>query len=279
MVHAQNGSLTGLAGSLRAWVAGGVDMLFPPKCASCERAGHRICPDCAQLVTPTPADVCQRCGRVQPTAVETCPHCRSESVFPLRQVRAAALHTAPLREWIHLLKYEGRRDLAPLMARYLVAALDRHDWVEIVPRLDAVAPVPLHAERLRERGYNQAELLAQGLCQQRNLLLRTDLLRRERMTRSQVGLNAVERRENVESAFMASPACRGLRLLLIDDVYTTGATLRACAQAALDAGAAQIYALTLALPDHTDNAHTEQNMLEQATVSQVPAIGANGVSI
>ncbi len=265
MVHAQKGGLTRLTGSLREWAVAGIDLLFPPQCASCGRAGHRICPTCAQLVTPTPPTVCQRCGRVQPAIVDQCVHCSGETPFPLRRVRAAALHTAPLRDWIHLLKYEGRRDLAPLMARYLAAALDRRDWAEVVARIDAVAPVPLHAERLRERGYNQAELLAHGLCRQRNLLLRTDLLRREKLTRSQVGLNAAERKENVQRAFIASPACRGLRLLLIDDVYTTGATLRACADAALDAGAVEVYALTLALPDHSTHGHFEQSASEPAS--------------
>lgn len=170
----------------------------------------------------------------------------------MQRARAAALHVSPLREWIHLLKYEGRRDLAPLLARYLVAALDRPDWREIVPRLDAVAPVPLHDERRRERGYNQAELLAQALCERRRLPLRTDLVQRSRLTRSQVGLNRAERRENVQDAFTATSACRGLSVLLIDDVYTTGATLCACASALLKAGVAAVYALTLAIPERPD---------------------------
>lgn len=231
----------------------GVDLLFPPTCVGCGVAGHRICPHCAQLVTPAPATICRRCGRVREDVVERCVACTDPVAFPLRRVRSAALHLSPLREWIHLLKYEGRRDLAPLLARYLVATFDQPEWVEIAPLVDAVAPVPLHVERLHERGYNQAELLAAGLCRQRHLLLRTDLLRREKLTRSQVGLNAAERKANVESAFRAAPACRGLRLLLIDDVYTTGATLCSCAAAALEAGAVEVYALTLALPARADD--------------------------
>jgi len=253
MSSVANRGIRHLADAVHAWAMAGVDLIFPPTCASCGAAGHRICPHCAQLVIPTPVTICQRCGRVQETAVEQCASCADVSAFPLRRVRAAALHMTPLREWIHLLKYEGRRDLAPLLARYMVAAFDGPDWADVAPRLDAVAPVPLHAERLRERGYNQAELLAAGLCRQRHLPLRTDLLQREKLTRSQVGLNAAERRANVESAFTASPACRGLRLLLIDDVYTTGATLGACASAALAAGAAEVYALTLALPAHAEH--------------------------
>ncbi|HHY54328.1 MAG TPA: ComF family protein [Chloroflexi bacterium] len=235
---------------LQHWAVAGIDLLFPPRCVTCGRAGRHICARCAQLVTPTPATICTRCGRVQTARVPTCVQCEDDPDFPLDLVRAAALHTAPLREWIHLLKYEGRRELAPAMARYLTATLAAQEWEPLRIRLDGVVPTPLHAERLRERGYNQAELLAQGLCRQTGLPLRTDLLTREKLTRSQVGLNAAERKANVEGAFAATSACRGLHLLLIDDVYTTGATLRACALALRHAGAARVYALTLALPDH-----------------------------
>ena len=250
----------------REWAEASVDLVFPPRCASCGRAGARICVRCAQLVTPTPATVCQRCGRMQTTPVPTCAQC-ADADYPLHRVRAAALHLSPLREWIHLLKYEGRRDLGTPLARYLTATLDAPDWAALCARLDAVAPVPLHDARRRERGYNQAELLAAGLCRQRGLPLRTDLLRRTKLTDSQVGLNAVERRANVDGAFDAAPACRGLRLLLIDDVYTTGATLRACALAARAAGAAEVYALALALPSHAESAagHAADHRVEHVT--------------
>lgn len=252
MSTAQRRRLLRWRNAIRTWTTAGVDLLFPPTCVACDRPGWRICPRCAQLVLPAPQTICQRCGRAQPTPVDRCDLCRDDAAFPLQRARAAALHVSPLREWIHLLKYEGRRDLAPLLARYLVAALDRPDWREIVPRLDAVAPVPLHDERRRERGYNQAELLAQALCERRRLPLRTDLVQRSRLTRSQVGLNRAERRENVQDAFTATSACRGLSVLLIDDVYTTGATLCACASALLKAGVAAVYALTLAIPERPD---------------------------
>lgn len=276
MTSAANRGILQFADSVRIWATAGVDLLFPPACATCGAAGHRICPRCAQLVTPTPTTLCQRCGRVCEAAVDHCVACADVAAFPLRRVRAAALHMSPLREWIHLLKYEGRRDLAPLLARYLTAALDRPEWMEIAPHVDAVAPVPLHTERLRERGYNQAELLAKALCRQRHLMLRADLLRRDKLTRSQVGLNAVERKENVASAFVASPACRGLRLLLIDDVYTTGATLCACAAAALEAGAVEIFALTLALPAYADHPdHADSDHVASLTPITSQTIGAS----
>ena len=246
--------------TLQTWTERGLDWFFPPACAGCGRLGHRICPRCAQLVTPAPVSVCQRCGRPQPALSARCPDC-ADATFPLHRVRAAALHCEPLRHWIHLFKYQGRSDLGAPLARYLVAALDLPDWQSTVNRLDGVVPVPLHPDRLRWRGYNQSEVLARQLCSQRQLSLRTDLLERTRPTRAQIELHPHERSRNVAGAFTAQPASQGLHLLLVDDVYTTGATLNACARALLAAGAAQVDALTLTMPDPlhgvTRHTHTE----------------------
>ncbi len=235
---------------LHSWLAACLDLIFPPTCAGCGRVGHLVCPACAQLAEPAPLAVCRRCGRIQPAPVAQCAHCAALDDQPLAQVHAAALHTSPVREFIHLLKYEQRPDLAPALGRYLAAALLRPEWDGLRDAFDAVVPVPLHAERLAERGYNQAELLARALSRRIHVAVRTDLIRRARHTRSQVGLNAQERADNVQDAFLADPACAGMTLLLIDDVYTTGATLHACAAAARNAGAHRVCGLTLAMPVH-----------------------------
>jgi ComF family protein len=169
----------------------------------------------------------------------------------LQQVRAAGLYVEPLRHFIHLLKYEQRPDLAPDLARYLAACLAGDEWRALAPRFDVIAPVPLHADRRRQRGYDQAALLAQGLSARTSIPLRLDLVERVHFKRAQVGLNAAERRANVADAFAVRTSCANLHILLIDDVYTTGATLRACAQTLHANGAALICALTLALPDHS----------------------------
>lgn len=235
---------------LQGWSTALLDLVFPPVCAGCRRRGYHICPTCAQAVVPTPATLCGRCGRVQPQAVACCARCQGETTTALHRVRAAGLHVAPLRDFIHLLKYEQRPELAAPLARYLVANLLQPDWDDLRARFDTVVPVPLHAERRKERGYNQSELLARGLCRQTGLPLRAELLERRRFTRSQVGLSAVERHANVEDAFVASPACAGRYVLLVDDVYTTGATLQACAQALVAGGATLVCAITLATPAH-----------------------------
>jgi ComF family protein len=162
--------------------------------------------------------------------------------------RASALHTSPLRDAIHAFKYQGQPQLAPFLARYLVAVYSQPPWSNMPQAISAVVPVPLHEERLRERGYNQSELLALHFCRATGLSLQPTWLARIRETRQQVGLDPSQRRANVDGAFAASAGVAGQRLLLIDDVYTTGSTLRACAVAALDAGATAVYALTLAQP-------------------------------
>jgi ComF family protein len=158
------------------------------------------------------------------------------------------LHTWPLREAIHALKYENCPELAQPLARYLIASYQSDDWQQISDSIEAVVPVPLHHERAVERGYNQSELLASEFCTAANLTLETQWLQRTKPTRQQVGLNPQERRDNVQDAFTAHGSVYGRTLLLIDDVYTTGATMEACAQAAMAAGATRVFTLTLAIP-------------------------------
>jgi ComF family protein len=134
------------------------------------------------------------------------------------------------------------------LARYLIAAAQQPPWLDILPDIDGVIPVPLHAQRLAERGFNQSALLAGAFAEGTGLRLAESWLRRERETRSQVGLNGAERRQNVADAFVAEAEVAGKRLLLVDDVFTTGATLTACAQSLRLAGAKAIYGLALSTP-------------------------------
>jgi ComF family protein len=121
-------------------------------------------------------------------------------------------------------------------------------WSTLARPLTAVVPVPLHEQRLAERGYNQSELLAANFCKAVSLPMQPAWLVRTRETRQQVGLGPNQRMANVQGAFCATKAVAGQRILLVDDVYTTGSTLRACAAAALAAGAESVYGLTLAQP-------------------------------
>lgn len=226
----------------------GLDLLFPPLCVGCGRLGERFCPLCAQAVEAVPLPQCAHCGLVLPVQAIRCVNCAGRADDPLTLTRAAALHTTPLREAIHAFKYEGQPELAPLLARYLTAVYAEPPWSELLQPVTAVVPVPLHPQRLAERGYNQAALLAATFGEAVGLPVQPGWLERTRETRHQVGLGPSERQANVDGAFAATRALTGYRLLLIDDVYTTGATLRACATAALVAGASAVFGLTLAQP-------------------------------
>ena len=201
-----------------------VDLIFPPRCAGCGKVDTPWCAGCqADLETLTPIF-------------------RQDTPEYLQVVAATGWHTGKLQQAIHALKYDNAQSLAayPLGER-LTALLDAQHWT-----IDMLIPVPLHAARMQERGYNQAQLLGEYIAANRMIPCRPDAIQRIRSTRSQVGLNAAERAENVLEAFSAAPELVvDQTILLIDDVYTTGATLTACAQAALAAGARAVYGLTL----------------------------------
>lgn len=219
-----------------------LDLVFPPRCVACRRLGADLCPQCLQELTPVGDAICTRCGSAA-TVRCICTACKTEPPAPLRGMRGVVFYGGVAAAAIQALKYEGKKHLAAPLGDLLVAYLDAHPLA-----FDCVTPAPLHAERLADRGFNQAELLARRLCERAALPLRTDLIFRQRHTSPQVHLNRQERRANMIEAFAPRPgaALAGERVLIIDDVCTTGATLRACGQALVAAGAGEIWALCVA---------------------------------
>jgi ComF family protein len=223
-----------------AWAA--VDLVFTPTCAGCGRLGERFCGRCQTEVALLRAPVCRACGYPVSRA-GACAHCRGPGpgIAPLAGLRSAAFFEGPLRLAIHQFKYRRDVGLADGLARYLVAP-----WAALGRPGAAVLPVPLAAQRQRERGYNQSGLLARAFADLTRLPYLAGAVERVRPTASQVGLSAAERRANVAGAFCArAERVAGRSLVLVDDVCTTGATLTACAEALCAAGAAAVWALTL----------------------------------
>jgi ComF family protein len=143
---------------------------------------------------------------------------------------------------IHRLKYDGFFALAIPLAQFMV-----NDWPLWAQEIDILIPIPLHRRRLRKRGFNQSYLLAESIAQQLNITVNDRSLRRVKNTRPQIGLNPSQRQENMRDAFEAdAQQISGREILLIDDVYTSGATMSAAAQALLAAGAAGVSAYCLA---------------------------------
>ena len=219
-----------------------VDILFPPRCVGCHRVGVWLCAECLNQVSPVEPPICARCGDRIVTG-DLCARCQT-SPLRIACIRSAVYFEGVLRQAIHELKYQGCAELASPLGSLMAAY-----WVQHPMPVDVVVPVPLHSARLRERGYNQAALLAREMADQVGLSVDEHLLIRQRSTSPQVELNAHQRRENVRDAFCWSgKGLVGKRVVLVDDVCTTGATLEACAVALCEGGAHSVRALTLARP-------------------------------
>jgi ComF family protein len=177
----------------------------------------------------------------QPAGKSLCPTC--QAALPLYQAaRSYTIFGGAIRNAIHRFKYRQDLGLGEALSHMLIEKLQQLDWP-----VDLIAPVPLSPARQRERGYNQSGLLARPIGYYFGISYAPNALCRTRETRSQVGLNAVERSINLANAFSADPKLvSGHTVLVIDDVMTTGATLANCTKALLDAGANQVYGLALA---------------------------------
>jgi ComF family protein len=214
-----------------------LDLVLPPRCGSCRALGGWLCTPCRSRIRRLEEPLCPRCGAEGES--RRCP-CRGR-LRHLGRLRAAAAYEGPLERAIHRFKYEGWRSLA----RPLAGLLEDRLAVDGVPA-GLLIPVPLHAGRRRERGYNQSELVARELARALRLPLST-ALERVRETPPQVGLDRLRRRQNVDGAFRwAGGPLRGEPVLLVDDVATTGATLEACASALKASGAGSVTGIVLA---------------------------------
>jgi ComF family protein len=227
--------LAGLARAAEQW-------LLPGECLSCHgpvgAADPLICPPCQSRWRALPFPQCARCGQPVSTVASGCRIC---AAWPdeLGRVRSAVWFDDGARPVVHQLKYAGWWRVAEPMAR-LMARL------EPCRESGVLVPVPLGAARARRRGYNQAERLGRVLADRSGHPLRAELLRRTRDTRTQTALAPEQRRANVAGAFEAGPVPRGARVVLIDDVFTTGATLVEAARILAEAGAGVVEAVTFA---------------------------------
>lgn len=212
-----------------------LNLVVPSTCAGCGLPGKLLCADCRAALRPGPGVPCERCGHPWPVAVSTCPECPPR----LDTVRALGRYDATARAVISAFKDQGRPALAPLLAGLLAASVPP-------PPGDAVlVPVPLTARRQRQRGFNQAQLVARHLARRWQCRMRP-LLERVREGATQRGASRTDRIRQVRGVFRADETAREVRAaILVDDVLTTGSTLSAAARVLRRAGIASVGAVVV----------------------------------
>lgn len=234
------------------WAERAQDLLFPRRCPICDRPvkpfGALLCESCEEVPEPVGRITCRRCGKPVLPEQEFCADCRRErhlytrgmAVFTYRSVSGS----------LYRFKYEGRREYAKYyglkMAERLRGEMCLYNNKEELP--DYLVPVPVSAGKLRQRGYNQAALLAGEVSARTGIPAREDLLMRLTDTRAMRNMSAQDRKKNLKKAFhVYGNGVRLKSIMLVDDIYTTGATIDACAGALLSAGAVSVSFLALAI--------------------------------
>jgi ComF family protein len=237
------------ADTVRAVLRTALDLALPPLCPACREPveGQALCPACWSKLSFITRPYCERLGI--PFVYDPGPGILSmEAVADppaYQRARAAVRFDEISRALVHALKYSDRLDLAPMMGRWV-----SHAWRELLAEADALVPVPLHWRRLWARRFNQSAMLAAAISAESGVPIATGVLKRVKPTAQQVGLSRTERAANVQGAFRVPPEARGAaagrRLVLVDDVLTSGATVEGCARALLRAGAANVDVLIFA---------------------------------
>lgn len=227
-----------------------LDWFFPRRCPVCDRVlknKEKICRKCQNELKWIKGPRCFRCGKPVEEETEYCYDC-SHGDFHYIKGYSLWIYEGAAKQSVAAFKYKGRQEYASFYGEELMKA-----YGEQLKKLqlDTIIPVPVHREKRRLRGYNQAELIARELSQALQVPMETRALLRVRFTKPQKGLNHKERQKNLKKAFQFySEHCEKRRLgrvLLVDDIYTTGSTIEACTRSLLAAGAREVYFITLCI--------------------------------
>ena len=237
---------------VRQLVEAAIGLMYPRNCQLCETVlGEKergiVCAACLGKVKYIEPPFCQRCALPFDGAVSepfTCGYCH-DLKFHFERAVASCRAEGVVRDCIHRFKYTRQMYFAPHLAEWLVGGARR--WIEW-GAVDAIVPVPLHPRKRREREFNQADVLAKALSRAVGVPVIAGAVKRVKDTGTQTRLSAEERRANLREAFVArrAGAVGGRRLVLVDDVFTTGATLDSCAKVLRSVGAESVIALAVA---------------------------------
>ena len=228
------------------------DVIFPPQCLGCGEIFHPLtrqvfCPVCKEKIKFITDNLCPVCGTTfsdSPAKSHLCGNCMENKTY-FSCARAVVSYETIILNAIHQFKYGNNISVGALLASFMAdfsfPDVDFTDYSLIIP-------VPLHIKRLRQRGFNQSLILAQALAKKWQIPVNFSLLKRHKFTLTQTGLNKTERKQNIKGVFEVSNKKKiaGKNVILVDDVYTTGATINECAKTLIKAGAQKVTVLTLA---------------------------------
>jgi ComF family protein len=232
----------------RLW-NGLLDMVFPPRCVVCgeimEQGEGQIHAACRKKLFPAKEPVCLHCGRpVASRRTEYCYDCARKKEFVFRQGRALYLYKGDIKKSMYRFKYSNKREYGRFFADEAAAMWG--SWLERI-RPDAIVPVPMYRKKEKRRGYNQAMVFARQLSRKTGIPVAEPVLR-NRDTRPQKELNDIERENNLKNAFQKEKVIvQYNKILLVDDIYTTGSTADAVSEVLLAAGAKEIYFLCICI--------------------------------
>lgn len=228
-----------------------LQFFLPPQCHCCdkflEERQQGICPDCLSKIHWIEPPFCSVCGTPfasKEVRSHLCGPCMTKKKH-FTMARALGSYEGTLQEAIHRWKYQGKTHLTPFFGKWMEEGLSRY-WAP--NPFDLLIPVPLHKKRLRERGFNQALLLVKELSHRTGISYLKRVLQKRKSTAPQVHLSGVEREKSIRGSFqvIGGESLEGKSILLVDDVYTTGATVNECAKVVRASGAERVDVLTLA---------------------------------
>jgi ComF family protein len=229
-----------------------INVFFPRICLHCKRDLHYqdeniLCPECFAKLEPLPDLLCKRCSLPLPSGGAYCPDCRGKKPkeFKCSFIKSAFVFNPQIRSVVHSFKYESKPYLADRIGVWLSASVEKYPQLK---EYTHVLAVPLSRKKEQKRGFNQSKLLAEFLSNKTGMVLLENTIERTKDTKSQVTLSRKERIENMQNAFrvLMPEKVKNKKILLIDDVATTGSTLEECAIVLKKAGAQSVAALTLA---------------------------------
>lgn len=231
-----------------------LNILFPRQCLSCGKFGSYFCQACIPSLKTSTTTICPMCTKLSPFGM-THPYCKTR--YSLDGLTSVFRYTGAIQKGIKTIKYRRVRDIVPELTSITMNAIQKdksNNYVSIIRIFDTdkpiIIPIPLHKKRYKERWFNQSELLAKEISEKLHLEMRTDLLHRIKFHTPQAELKKEDRLKNIKGAFSINPKSKiqmsNLSIILLDDVWTTGATLREAGNMLKRTGVKKVWGLTIA---------------------------------